>query len=198
MNVKFFSFFLILKTKCNRVRERAFFYPFSHPIMCSLQNILKEKLCIHQKFFSDFLPTNAHIFLEQVIFDRKVFKMQRYSSVTLHVSPKTPISAEKLKITFAKNQNFARKFLSSVVWSITNWSFTFFKWISRQISSNWRFQRNVDFDLERAQTSEHSSKDTNNTQEKLDTNWDMLGDILGDDMGERIGEKVGEKIKEIE
>ena len=30
--------------------------------------------------------------------------MQRYSNVTLHVSPKNPISAEKLKITFAKNQ----------------------------------------------------------------------------------------------
>ena len=28
--------------------------------------------------------------------------MQRYSSVTLHVSPKNPISAEKLKITFSK------------------------------------------------------------------------------------------------
>ena len=34
----------------------------------------------------------------------KVLKMQRYSSVTLHVSPKNPISAEKLKITFAKIQ----------------------------------------------------------------------------------------------
>ena len=30
--------------------------------------------------------------------------MQRYSSVTLHVSPKNPISAEKLKITFATIQ----------------------------------------------------------------------------------------------
>ena len=30
--------------------------------------------------------------------------MQRYSSVTLHVSPKNLISAEKLKITFAKLQ----------------------------------------------------------------------------------------------
>ena len=28
--------------------------------------------------------------------------MQRYSSVTLHVSPKNPISAEKKKITFSK------------------------------------------------------------------------------------------------
>ena len=30
--------------------------------------------------------------------------MQRYSSVTLHVSPKNPILAEKLKITSAKIQ----------------------------------------------------------------------------------------------
>ena len=30
--------------------------------------------------------------------------MERYSSVTLHVSPKYPISAEKLKITFSKIQ----------------------------------------------------------------------------------------------
>ena len=38
--------------------------------------------------------------------------MQRYSSVTLHVSPKNPISAEKLKKTFCKNPNF---FLSGLV-----------------------------------------------------------------------------------
>ena len=36
--------------------------------------------------------------------------MQRYSSVTLHVSPKNPISAEKLKITFSKIQIFPRNF----------------------------------------------------------------------------------------
>jgi hypothetical protein len=35
--------------------------------------------------------------------------MQRYSSVTLHVSPKNPISAEKLKITFAKIQILPQK-----------------------------------------------------------------------------------------
>ena len=36
--------------------------------------------------------------------------MERYSSVTLHVSPKNPISAEKLKSTFAKIQILARNF----------------------------------------------------------------------------------------
>ena len=39
--------------------------------------------------------------------DRKVLKMERYSSVTLLVSPKNPISAEKLKIMFFKNPNFS-------------------------------------------------------------------------------------------
>ena len=36
--------------------------------------------------------------------------MVRYSSVTLHVSPKNPISAEKLKITFAKIQILPQNF----------------------------------------------------------------------------------------
>ena len=36
----------------------------------------------------------------------------------------------------------------------TKWSYTFSKWISWQISLNWLFQRNVDSDLEKAQTSE--------------------------------------------
>ena len=47
---------------------------------------------------------------KQVILDRKVFKMQCYSSVTLHVSPKNPISAEKLKITSTKIQNLPPNF----------------------------------------------------------------------------------------
>jgi hypothetical protein len=36
--------------------------------------------------------------------------MQHYSSVTLHVSPKNPISAGKLKITFAKIKILPRNF----------------------------------------------------------------------------------------
>ena len=39
--------------------------------------------------------------------------MQRYSSVTLHVSPKKPILAEKLKITFAKIVILPKHFFSS-------------------------------------------------------------------------------------
>ena len=36
--------------------------------------------------------------------------MQRYSRVTPHVSPKNPISEEKLKITFAKIQILPQNF----------------------------------------------------------------------------------------
>ena len=36
--------------------------------------------------------------------------MQRYSSVTLHVSPKNTISAKKLKITFSKIQTLPQNF----------------------------------------------------------------------------------------
>ena len=38
--------------------------------------------------------------------------MQHYSSGTFHVSPKNPISAEKLKINFAKKPKFAPTFFS--------------------------------------------------------------------------------------
>ena len=67
---------------------------------------------------------------------------------------KTNFSGE-IENDFFLNPNFAPKFFSWVVWSKTNWSYTFSKWISWQFSSNWLFQINVDFDLERAQTSEH-------------------------------------------
>ena len=100
----------------------------------------------------DFSPTNAHIYLKKIILDRKVLKMQRYSSITLYISPKNPISTEKLIITFSKIQILPPIFFPE---SKTNWSNTFSKWISWQFSSNWLFQINVDSDLERAQTSEH-------------------------------------------
>ena len=41
---------------------------------------------------------------KKVILGRKVFKMQRYSSVTLNVIQKNPISAEILKISSTKIQ----------------------------------------------------------------------------------------------
>ena len=79
---------------------------------------------------------------------------QRYSPCQ---SEKPNFSGE-IEKTFCKNPNFGSKKFSWVVWSITNWSYTFSKWISWQISSNWLFQRNVDYDLKRAQTSEHCYK----------------------------------------
>ena len=47
---------------------------------------------------------NAQLFEKQVFIDRKIFKMQRYSSITLHVSHKTPISEGSKKITSTKIQ----------------------------------------------------------------------------------------------
>ena len=42
--------------------------------------------------------------------------MERYSSATLHVSPKTPISEGATENTFHKNPNLAsKKFLSDLV-----------------------------------------------------------------------------------
>ena len=152
-----FSFLNILKTKCNRVQERAFFFTLSCTLSCAVFKISKKKkLHTHQKCFRNNLRffTNecTHLF-KKSRFVPQGPQMQRNSSVTLHVSPKNPISAEKNY--FFKNPNFAPKFFSSVVWSKKNWSYTFSKWISWQFSSNWLFQRNVDSDLERAQTSEH-------------------------------------------
>ena len=107
----------ILNTKCNSVRERAFF-TLSRTLLCVVFKIIKKKnftfikssFINHLRFFT---KKCTHL-LKHVILNRKVLKMQRYSSVTLHVSPKKPISAEKLKIT---NPKFCPKnfFLSGLV-----------------------------------------------------------------------------------
>ena len=62
-------------------------------------------------FLKDSLLNNLRIFtnecthiLKQVIVYRKVFKFQRDSSVTFHVSPKTPNSEGSQKITSTKVQ----------------------------------------------------------------------------------------------
>ena len=44
--------------------------------------------------------------------NRKVLKIERYSSVTLHVRPKNPISREKLKIISTKIQFSPQKFFT--------------------------------------------------------------------------------------
>ena len=80
--------------------------------------------------------------------------MNCYSSVTMYVSPKNPISKEKMLIT-SKKTNKSFKQISGVLWSKKMYSYMFLEGISWQISSNWLFQRNVVSDLERAQTSDH-------------------------------------------
>ena len=62
---------------------------------------IKSAFLNNLRFFTN---EYTHLVKKKVNFYRKVFKMQRYSSVTLHVSPKNPISAKKLKITFTKVQ----------------------------------------------------------------------------------------------
>ena len=94
-------------------------------------------------------------FLKQVIFDRKVYKTQRDSSVPLHVSPKNPISEEKKKITSTKIKISPPKKNSWVICAIKKLNIYVFESLTWKISSNWFFQRNVCFKLERAQTSIH-------------------------------------------
>ena len=76
------------------------------------------------------------------------------SSVTHHVNPKIAISEGSKKITFTKIQMAPLKiFLSDLVKKLLN-LFVFLS-LAWQISSNWSFQRNVGFNLERAPTSKH-------------------------------------------
>ena len=58
----------------------------------------------------DFFLAPVQIFLKLIIFNIKVFKLQRESSVTLNVNLKTPISAWKFKITSKKIQVLPYKF----------------------------------------------------------------------------------------
>ena len=99
----------------------------------------------------DFSLKNSHIFLKIIILDCKVFKFKRFNSVTRNVSVKHPILNQNLIQKPAKIKKCPQKKISWVIWAKTNWSYTFLKWISWQISSNWLFQRNVDSNLEKAQ-----------------------------------------------
>ena len=116
----------------------------------------------------DFSLKNSHIFLKIIILDCKVFKFKRFSSVTRNVSVKHPILNQNLIQKPAKIEKCPPKKFSWVIWTKTNWSYTFSKWISWQISSNWLFQRNVDSDLEKAQTSEPCC---NKSQIMIPTGW---------------------------
>ena len=56
----------------------------------------------HCTLIWDFFPSACTRLFKIIIFNNKVFKSQRYISVTLNLSPKTPISVEKWKVTSRK------------------------------------------------------------------------------------------------
>ena len=109
-----------------------------------------KKNHIDQKYLSKLLEIfnqqNTHVFSKKVIFYREVFKMNRYSSVSIPVSPKNPISREKLKITSTQiHISFKKRKEIWVIWSKTNWSYMFLDGFPWQISSNWFFQKKCGF-----------------------------------------------------
>ena len=68
--------------------------------------------------------------------------------------PKTPFKRGQRKLLSQKSKFRPQKiFLSDLVLILLN--LLVFESLAWKISSNWRFQRNVGFDLKRAQTSEH-------------------------------------------
>ena len=108
-------FFLnLLETKCNSVRKRVK-NAFSRTLLHLVFKIFKKKkiTLIKSTKYNNlrfFLQKNAHIFQKQVICDRKLFKLQPYGSVTLHVSHKTPISDGSKKVTYIKMQILPQHF----------------------------------------------------------------------------------------
>ena len=103
--VTFFSFLNILNTKCDSVRERQFF-TLSHTLLFL---ILKTKQKTLTKKFKFVTNKCTHISKTNKC-DRNIFKLQRYCTVSLHVSQKNPISEvkKKEKITFPKIQILPR------------------------------------------------------------------------------------------
>ena len=76
--------------------------------------------------------------------------MQHYSSVTLHFSPKTQFQRLK-ENNFHKIQILAPKKISWVIMPYNNSTYWFWKTWMKKSSSNRSIQRNMGFDLERAQ-----------------------------------------------
>ena len=139
------------------MRDRAFFTLF-FTLLHLVFKIFRKKnftlIKVLNRTIWEFLETHAHLFEKQVIMDRKVFKRKRYSSVTLHVNPITPMSEGSKKIPSTKIQILPKKiFLSDLVLKLLN--LFVFESLAWKISSNWSFQRNVGFDLKMAQTSKH-------------------------------------------
>ena len=103
---------------CSSVQKRAFYTLFCILIHLVFKKFKKKnfKLILKKSFLNNliiFHPMNSNIVYKPVIFNRKEFKMQRYSSVTVHFSPKTPISEGSKKITSIKIQILPlKKFLA--------------------------------------------------------------------------------------
>ena len=105
----------MLKTKCNSVQKRVR-NALSHTLLHSVCKIFKKKIFT---LFRSTLMNNLRFFtykcthiIKKVNINFKVFKMQLYCSVTLQVSPKTPISEESKKKTSAKIQILPQKKIS--------------------------------------------------------------------------------------
>ena len=106
MNIKFY-FLNSFLTKCNSVQERV-----KIALSCTLSSkYLQRKSSHSSKFVNKIIlnssPRNANTFFKLVIFDRKVFKPQYYSSVTLHVSQKENNFRGEKENNFQKSLNAA-------------------------------------------------------------------------------------------
>ena len=136
--------------------RKGIFYPFSHIVRFLSKYLTLESLHwskVLNQTIRDFVLAHVHIIFNIIISYSKVFKLQRDSSVILNISPKTPISAEKLKITSAKIN----------IWPLNcfpEWfglkeiePKRFWKYFMKN-SSNWCFQRNVYSNLKTAHTLE--------------------------------------------
>ena len=80
--------------KCVQGARKGKKYPFSHPVHIFVKivyffNSLWSKV-LNEKIW-DFSLKHAHVFFTLLILDSKVFKLERFSSVTWNVSVKHPI-----------------------------------------------------------------------------------------------------------
>ena len=125
-SINYFLFLHILKTKCNRVRERVndyLSYILLHFKIFKKKNFTLIKSAVLNNFI---LFTNkcTHIIFKKNY--RKVLKLQCYSSLILHVSLNDPFSQVKMKISSTKTLILPHK-KSWVIWSKNNWTYWFLK-----------------------------------------------------------------------
>ena len=156
MNVKFF-FLNILKTTHDRVQESVK-NALSRTLLHLVFKIFKKK---NFKFTNSAFVKNLIFFINKCThllktsnFGPQGLQMQRYSSVTLHVSPKIPISAEKLKITFSKIQILPQNFFPEWFGPKQMEAIRFLNGFHDNSAQTECSKKKVDSDL-RAQTSEH-------------------------------------------